>query len=125
MLLDVSEALTDPLLFDEFQYVRRTEEVNDRGRSVVSEVIMPCVGTICSASANDLMRIPEMDRMGRNLSIVTQTRLKGPSEDSKADVVVWRGGRYVVKWVDVYSHAGSGFIQAIAGSLESVDTPNE
>ncbi len=63
--------------------------------------------------------------MGRNLVIVTKFRLRGPAKDGSTqyqpDLITWEGDSYVVKTIDPYPQYGAGFIQAIVGSMDSVD----
>lgn len=124
-LLDVSEALVDPMLLDTFDVVRRAETVNSTtGRSEVTEATTAGVsGVVCSAGPNDLQRLPEQDRMGRHISVVTLHRLRGPTPGYKADILVWKGDRFLVKVLDPYPQFGRGFVQVIAGSVDNLDQP--
>jgi len=120
--LDLSDAVCAPDLTDRFVVQRRLETVGVNGRSSVTPATyVGVLGVVTAASANDLERLPEEDRMGRNLSIVTRFRLQGPTVGFKPDVVIWRGDSYLVKSLDPYPQFGSGFYQAIVGSLDAVD----
>ncbi len=124
--LDVTELLIDPELVERSSFTvnRRTEVVDNHGRSTLTSVVHTGVlGVVCSASSNDLIRLPDDQKMGRNMSIVTKFHLQGPSPGFQADTVVWHGDTFVVKYVDVYSQFGGGFIQAIVGSMDSQDAP--
>lgn len=126
--LDVSEALLDPMLTDNFDVIRRIQNIGDNGRATTqNQTFAGRFGVICAASPNDLERLEDSQRMGRNLSLVTQFQLHGPAEQSgvdyQPDVVVWGGDQYVVKHVDPYSRYGAGFIQAIIGSMDIIDQP--
>lgn len=127
--LDVSEALTDPMLTDSFDVLRRKEVLDAHGRVTTpqNQSFAGQYGVISAASPNDLERLEDSQRMGRNLSLITNFRLQGPAEVSgteyQPDVVVWGGDQYVVKHIDPYSRYGAGFIQAIIGSMDIIDQP--
>ncbi len=121
--LDVSEALTDPMLSDLFNVIRRPETIV-KGRSTVNPVTIPNVsGVVAAAHGNDLDRLDDNQRMGRNLTIVTRFRLRGPTPGYQPDLIVWKGDQYLVKLVDPYPQYGAGFVQAIVGSVDSIDQP--
>lgn len=127
MDLDLEDALLDPDVTDLFTVTRRKEVVSSKGRSTVPvpEVIEEVAGTICAAHGNELDRLEDADRMGRALSIVTKFQLRGPAKVGadvyKPDIITWRGDDFVVRLVDPYGHVGSGFVQAIAVSVDIVD----
>lgn len=122
--LDVSDVLLDPTFTNTFTVNRRVEVIDSNGRPSVTTTVYPnVIGVICAASNNDLMRLPEDDQMGRNMSVVTKFHVQGPSPGVKADTIVWHGDTYIVKYVDVYTQYGAGFVEIIMGSMDSVDTP--
>lgn len=123
-LLDVSDAF-DVEMLDSFEVLRRSVVVDGAsGRGTLStERIEDVSGVVTSAGPNDLERLPDEQRMGRHISIVTEYPLRGPSPGFDADVVVWAGDSYVVKSLDPYPHFGPGWVQVIAGSIDSTDTP--
>lgn len=128
MAMDMSDALSDPDMLDRFDVVRRPETVDPTtGKSATSTTTFEKVrGVVSTAHGNDLERLDDADRMGRNISIVTQFALRGPSKEGsqvfKPDLIIWRGTTYVVKTLDPYPQFGPGFVQAIAGSIGVVDT---
>lgn len=120
--LDVSEALTDPLLGDLFVVRRKVETVNSKGRAVLTPTDLPDIfGVITVAHPTDLERLPEEQRMGRHFSIVTRFQLLGPAPGKQPDTVVWLGGEYLVQDVGPYPQYGQGFVQAIVGSTDMID----
>lgn len=121
-LLDVSEILVDPDLADRFTVKRRTEVIDDFGRaSTTDETFEGVIGVVTSANPNDLMRLPEAQRMDRNFCIVTKFRLIGPAPGKQPDTILWYGSTLVVKDIQPYPQYGAGFIQAIAGSMDIID----
>lgn len=123
-LLDVSDVLVDPDLASTFTVIRRTQTVNTHGRAESNEETFEDVlGVVCSASKNDLERLPDFQQTGRHISIVTQFRLLASGKNRQADTVVWEGDSFVVQYLDPYPQYGQGFVQAICGSLDSQDDP--
>lgn len=123
-MIDVSDALMLADLVTGFQVIRQQGDVDPATGRTRTEprTINGLSGTICAASGNDLDRLDDSQRMGRNISIVTLFPLRGPAVGYQPDLVVWNGDRYLVKLVDPYPHAG-GFVQAIAGSVDAMDQP--
>lgn len=128
MAMDMSDALSDPDLMDKFDVIRRPETVSaTTGKSTTTPTTFKKIrGVVSAAHGNDLERLDDADRMGRNISIVTSFALRGPSKDAtaqvfKPDTILWRGSSYVVKTCDPYPQFGPGFVQAIAGSVGVVD----
>ncbi len=126
--MDMSDALVDPDMLDKFTVVRRPEVIApSTGRSTVPapQTFANVRGVVASASGNDLQRLDDADRIGRNLSVITRFALRGPSKDAagqvyKPDTIQWRGGNYVVKHIDPYPQFGRGFVQAICGETDLV-----
>ena len=122
---DVSDAILDPALSDAID-VQQRPEVIVAGRSTVPAPVnnVGVAAVVCAASGNDLERLPEEDRTARNISIVTQFRLRATAPGYKPDIVTWPSGTgdlYVVKLVDPYPKYGLGFVQAIAGAISAQD----
>lgn len=122
--LDVSDVLLDPTLAMGFSVIRRVETIGNNGRASLSETRFDdIIGVVTSSSRNDLQRLPEDQRAGRHLTVITKFRLQAPTPGKQPDVVVWGGNRFVVKELDPYPQYGAGFIQAIVGSMDSIDEP--
>lgn len=122
--LDVSDAF-GPDIVDGFTVRRRREVVNAYGESTVpAPQEFAASGVVCRSDPNDVERLAEYDVLRSYISIVTKTRLYGPvksdGNEYKPDEIVWQGNTYVVEKVDPYTNFGTGFVQAIAGSIESV-----
>lgn len=124
--LDVSHVLSSPMLSSRFIVNRREQVMNPQGRSEVVTRVFPDVpGVVTLANPNDLERLDDSQRMGRNYSIITKFRLIGPaksgSKQYQPDTIVWQGSELVVKNVEPYTNYGAGFVQALAGSMDIVD----
>ncbi len=121
--LDVSDILVDPEIACSFVVYRRAEDVGQNGRAGIGSKPFNALGVVTVAHGNDLLRLPEEQRMDRHITIVTRTMLQGPSEGVQPDAIGWAGSYYVVKTIDPYPQYGAGFIQAIAGSMDNMDPP--
>lgn len=127
--LSVSETLLNPMIADRFTVVSRTQTVGDNGRAKMVQTAFPgVVGIVTVASPDDLERLDDNDRGGRNIVIVTKYPLRGPARqpgeaDSKPDWIEWLGDTYQVKALDPYPQYGAGFCQAIAGSINAIEEP--
>jgi hypothetical protein len=123
--LDLSDAILNPDLAHRFRVLRRTDRVQDDGRTQidVEHSFIDVVGVVTMASPDDLQRLPEDQRMGRHLQIVTRFALRGPSPGHQPDLIEWGGDQFVVKWFDPYPQFGSGFYSAVVGSIEAIDQP--
>ncbi len=123
-LLDFSEVILDADLCDTIVVKRRAEAVNTSGRPVfTTQTFNDVVAVVTSAGKNDLERLPEDQRMGRNLCIVTNFKLRGPAPGYQPDLITWYGDDFIVKQLDPYPQFGTGFVQAIVGSIDTIDQP--
>lgn len=125
-LLDVSSVLLDPDFATRFTVRRRTQVISAKGRTTTTDTDTPnVVGVITVASPTDLERLPDDQRMGRNMLVVTKYRLRGPSKDNvdqfQPDLVLWTGDTFIVKDVQPYTEYGAGFMQCIIGSIDLID----
>lgn len=124
--LDVSDILLDPDIAGTFDVCRRVQVIGINGRAKARDSwFRNVLGVVCIASPGDLERLDDNQRMGRNISIVTRFRLNGPAVngrvDYQPDYILWMGDHFIVKHLDPYPQYGNGFIQAIAGSVDSID----
>jgi hypothetical protein len=124
--LDVSDIPMSEEFADSFTVLRRPESVNDFGESVVADTTPDAAsGTVTWASPTDRQRLDDQDRGQAVISIVTTYRLRGPSkvgaQQYKPDIVLWAGNHYEVLDLQPYTRFGAGFVQALAGSIESIE----
>jgi hypothetical protein len=120
--LDLSDAF-DPSFLDDFVIVRQTETVNASGRAVILETNIDATGVIGPTSPDDLQRLPEGEYTNKAITIVSQTRIQGSSPGRKPDEILWHGSRYIVSALDDLTQYGTGFVQAIAVSIDPLDPP--
>jgi hypothetical protein len=119
--LDVTSVLTDPDFADSFTVERRSEVVDEYGRSIQTILPFRTSGVVTVGSPNDLDRPEEYEKFTRSITVVTKARLRGAVQGFQPDVIVWRDSRFVVKAIDLYPHFGAGFYQIEAESMEMVD----
>lgn len=123
--MDFHDLLLDPELADTFNVVRRAETVDNFGEASVTETpYSNVIGVLRPTRPDDLQILPEGQRMGRHVTIVTNFRLQGPAPGYQPDEVQWGGDTFLVKEVLPYTRFGRGFIKAIAGSVDVIDQPN-
>ena len=123
--LDVSEALTDPAFNSAFVVLRRTETVDDDGKSVVSLLQLPAQGVVSGGPDDSLIQDPDDEHQERSLAIVTRFPLRGVAPGYKPDQVLFRGNTYEVVKLDDYGAFGSGFVQVELRSTRNVDEAPE
>lgn len=87
------------------------------GRWIPSEVSLPYFGTIVVASQEDLLQIPEGDRVTGTMMFFSVKPLNRTGKTGTSDEITWRGVRYrlsaVVPWADF------GFYQAFGVRMVS------
>ena len=123
----MSDGLLEAVFQDNFQVIRRKEQVDQKGRSQITPTSFNPIGVVCAASPNDLMRLGDYEYQGSALSIVTRFKLRGVAKQQgqnyQPDILIWNNSAYLVVTVEDYARYGSGFIQAIAVSTTYVDPP--
>jgi hypothetical protein len=122
-LLDVSELLFDPDLCDLVTVTRRTNVVStDTGRNTVTTV--PYTGVVMFvliSDPSDEQRSPESTNIPRSIEVVTNFRLRGPSEGVLADVITYMGSDYTLTEIKPHTKWGAGFVKAKATSMNASD----
>lgn len=125
--MDMSDALLEPAFQSSFDVQRRADDVDVHGRTQISWTTTPGVpGVVYPSGKNDLERLPDYQRAGKTISVITKFRLQGPSQDLQPDYVIWpsqTGDPYVVAHLEDYSQYGAGFILAICSTVELLPQP--
>jgi hypothetical protein len=121
--LDVSFMTADPMLADTFTVTRRTDVVNQRGRTTptTSQVFNNVVGVVTQENPSDLMRLPDGQMVPRKIFVASTFAFRGASTNNQPDVITWNGTDYVVTAVLPYSRFGAGTYEIIATSTAAVD----
>jgi hypothetical protein len=122
--LDVTSVLFDPDFADKFNVRRRAEVMDEHGRSTqVEKLLKNKAGVVTAISPNDLNRAEDYQTMTRSISVICKFSLRGETQGYQPDIVVWKGGNYLVKHVDPYPQFGQGFYQAECSSMDKLEQP--
>lgn len=115
--LDVSEILADSDFVDDFQVVRSQRSVNAQGLTVDTPGVYFTFGNVQPTPDSTLRRLPEAERIGDFMTVVTQFQLRALTSTTAPDQVVWNGRNYRVMVVNDWSNYGRGFVQAVCKSV--------
>ena len=127
-LIDVSDAITSPMLADQFKVIRRTQTMGNNGRaSFTNAAPVNACGTVYPSNANDLKRFPDLQFVGKTITVITRFALRSASEitgtDYAPDLVQWHGDNFIVAALEDWSSYGPGFVFAICESADLKDVP--
>ena len=128
-LINVSAALTSPMLVSGFTVNRRTQTIGNNGRAIAATTAIPNVyGTIYPSTKNDLERFPDLQVTGKCISVISRFALRSEAEtvdgtEYSPDIIVWKGSNFLVKALEDWSSYGPGFVLAICTSINLVDPP--
>jgi galactose-6-phosphate isomerase len=125
-MLDVSVALTNPYTIDQFTVQRRADTVSNFGESTLTlQQLGTQYGVITPAGNNDLLRLPDEQRMKKSIVVFTSFKLRGACKDGVAqafqpDIVVWSGNNFLVLDLEDYSHYGPGYVKAVCVMIDLI-----
>mgnify|MGYP001548635201 CR=1 FL=1 len=127
-LINVSAAITSPMLADQFAVIRRQQTVGTNGRaSFITTNVPNLSGVVYPSSKNDLERFPNFQVTGKTITVITRFALRGESEvavtDYAPDIVQWHGDSFVVAALEDWSAFGPGFVFALCSSQDFKDVP--
>jgi len=120
--------LSNPMLLDTFNVIRRIETVNNNGESVLSLSATTGVNGVVKPIGDRLDRKADEDSSQKDLRIFTRFALRGSARDGvptnwKPDLVFWEGNNFTVVNVRDWGRYGVGYIAAECNALELVSTP--
>ncbi|GAB6170552.1 hypothetical protein JCM15765_03890 [Paradesulfitobacterium aromaticivorans] len=107
-MLDVSRVLSNPKLNQSFVVYRRMGSW-DHGRFVETENPLPFDGVIMPANANEIMQLPEGDRVTGVMVFYTFQEIfatRASTEPGTSDQIEWNGKRYRVFNIIPYKDYG-------------------
>lgn len=111
-MIDLSRIVSNPNLgAAPVVRVRRTQTVGANGRAVNAEANADITGIVTMDKGAVLERIAEGEYVAGSILVHTQDDLRMAGQDVDADLVQWKGGRYLVKTVGDYS--AYGFMWAV------------
>ena len=112
--IDVSELLVDPDFTDRVTRIQRSSSVNGFGEHVLVETPSPIIAVVQSGDTDELTRMPDGLRLADIITVYYRGELSLESPGGYADVIVWRGNRYVAKeMIQQNLNYGAGFTQAM------------
>lgn len=121
--IDVNDVLMDPMLSTTFSVRRRSEVVNSRGRTVITETVIDNVVGIITWEDGKIEREPDGTLAQQRLKIVTPFSLRDASLGFQPDYITWKGVEYLITWTHPNRHIGRGFTRATATSTKATDPP--
>ncbi len=124
-LLDVSFMTSDPMLADVFTVTRRTDVIDDFGRTAPTavETFNDVVGVVTQQDPADLMRRDDGQMVPRMIFVASTFLFRGASVGYQPDIITWNGTGYTVKHVMNYSRFGAGTVEVVAESMQAMDNP--
>jgi hypothetical protein len=120
--IDVSELMRDPDFLSSVTLIRRTNTVASTGEVTVSNGSSASVSMVVQPGAGDMLeRLPESVRSKELITLWYKSELynQATTPGNYADIVVWRGRRFVVEHVEPFDNWGRGYYQGVA-SLEAL-----
>lgn len=112
--LDIRELLSDPDLCDKFTYLKRVELVDPKGEGQLFPRGRQGYGSVQPASGNTLKQLPNLTNVSGVIEIWTRAPLQLATETTQADVIYWKGDRYLVaEKLDDWQHFGAGMCHAV------------
>lgn len=117
-LLDVSEVLNDPLFQEPAVLIRRREAIGDDGLTVLTEGAKPIMVVATSGDGDMLAQTPTGRTLNSTVRFYTAEAISPGQSEQSADVVLWRGRRYVAISVSDWSNWGAGFTSASCQLLD-------
>lgn len=128
--LDVTEVLLGAdIAGTAFTVIRRREVVGSDGIAVLYQRSIPGVlGSVTPTGENSLIREEAHSAQHKSIMVVTSFRLRGSSRDGlgaswQPDLVLWRGGYFIVRTVEDFSQFGAGMISADCETFSYVPPP--
>jgi hypothetical protein len=121
-MLDISELFTDPDLAGEcFTFIRTFRTPTTAGTaSKQYKIIKGNVGAVYPSSDKDLEILPDEERIGSFITVVSNVRLVPLTQGTGPDIILWDKSHYRVMKLSDYRHYGAGTIVAICQMIEFV-----
>jgi galactose-6-phosphate isomerase len=116
--LDVSDVLTDPFFLDtSLQVIRNANVTGNDGIAALSQTTTPFSGVVTMVAGSVISRLADGERSNTTIKIHTKYNLIDGQVGYTADIVVWQGAQWTVKYINAYSRYGAGFVEAICEIL--------
>lgn len=121
--IDVSDLLLDPDFTDSATLIHRASIVGDKGRNTLSEtIVVPDVTVVVQNVDNKTIeKYPDLALLSDKITVWYKGELFAESANGYSDVLLWKGDRYYVKYIDEdFMNFGQGWTRAIC-VLEKVN----
>lgn len=120
--------LSNPLLVDTFNVIRRVETANNSGESVLALTAAVGIYGVVKPIGDRLDRKADDDSSQKDLRIFTKFALRGDTRDDlptnwKPDLVFWKGNNFIVLNVRDWGSYGVGYVAAECNAIEVVSSP--
>lgn len=118
-LLDVSDAILDPMFCDELTVTRRPYTTSDEGRVVATEQTFYVPAVVTQGNPSPMEQQPD-DQIGKSFITVhaydfqLYDPITGSASSYLPDIINYNGNRYIVTSVLNWSQYGNGFTMAAA-----------
>ncbi len=122
-LLDVNDVILDPGFAQDFTVVRSIRTVSNQGLTIDSSGLLAAYGVILPLSGAQLAMLPEAERTGSYITVITPFALYALTDTTAPDHVQWHGKDYQVRSINDWTDWGLGFTQAVC-QLTGAMTPN-
>ncbi len=121
--LDVSWMTTNHMLADTFDVIRRSDPVDNYGRTnpTAVQTFSGITGVVTQQDPADLMRRDDGQMVPRLIFVASTFAFKNASAGFQPDQIVWNGTTYTVKQVYPYSRFGPGSYEVVAESMNATD----
>ena len=121
--IDVSDLLVDPDFTDKATLIHRSQTVDAKGRAVFAEtVVVPPITVVVQNIDTDILeKYPDLANLSDKITVWYRGVLTAESVNGYSDIIIWKGDRYFVKYVDEdYMNFGRGWTKAVC-VLEKVN----
>jgi hypothetical protein len=112
--LDVSELMTDPDFASTVDIITTVQSIGAHGRVVNTPTVYEReIAIVQAGSGQRLALLADGSRISDSITVYSQRQLKAADAGHRiADVVVWKGQRFMVKNVASWEGWGAGYSRA-------------
>lgn len=111
--IDVSDLLLDPDFIDNLTLIHRTASVSSSGHTVLVESSQVTVGSVQPANGQQIMRLPEALQSSDVRAFYIKAVIQSDGSAQYPDVILFQGGRYLIKQVEQWLNFGAGWNMGI------------
>ena len=98
--INVSRVIKNPKFAQPFTVHRKSGDWDDNGKFVESEKDIKMYGTVTVPSAQEIIQIPEGDRVTGVMSFHATQEIYTTRDNGTSDEITWRGNRYRIYQVN-------------------------